>query len=237
MNKLQIYNLFKTQNKKSGGKLITIEGIDGCGKRTQTEMLTKYLVEKGYNVKKFSFPNYDGLIGETIASYLRGDYGDVDSMPQKVLSIAYAADRLKIKDEINQHLLKGFIVLCDRYTYSNAFQAAKMKKKERMNFIEWVENLEFKEMKIPKPDFNVYLHIDQEISSERTKKRGKREYQKCQEDIHENNEDLLKNTSSVYMSLCENRKNWLLINQMKNGKQINKEDVFDLLRNKIDDFL
>jgi dTMP kinase len=200
-------------------------------------MLEKHLKEIGYKVKSFTFPNYDGLVGETIAAYLRGEYGKVESVPQKMLSITYAADRLKIKDEINQHLLKNYIVLCDRYTYSNVFQAAKMKKKDRVDFIDWVEKLEFKEMKIPKPDLNVYLHVDFNISSERTKKRGKRAYQEDKEDIHENNEELLKNTSTLYIDLCETRKDWVLINQMKNGKQINKDEVFDLLKSKIDEYL
>jgi dTMP kinase len=112
-----------------------------------------------------------------------------------------------------------------------------MKKKERMDFIEWVEKLEFKEMKIPKPDVNIYLHVDSDVSVERINKRGKRDYQDGKDDIHENNVDLLENTSKLYLSLCENRKDWFLINQMKKGKQLNKEDVFSILKNKIDDFL
>jgi dTMP kinase len=237
MNKLQIYSFFKDSKQIQGGKLIAIEGIDGSGKRTQTDMLERYLSEKGYKVKKISFPNYEGLIGETIASYLRGDYGDIDSIPQKILSIAYAADRLKAKEDIKQYLMKNYIVICDRYTYSNAFQAAKMKKKERMDFIEWVEELEFKEMKIPKPDINIYLHVDSGVSFERTKKRGKRNYQEGKDDIHENNVDLLKNTSSVYMNLCENRTDWILIDQMKKNKQISKEEAFILIKNKIDEII
>ncbi len=235
MNKLQVYNLFKEKQKKIGGKLITIEGIDGCGKRTQTDMVCDYLIEKGYNVKKFSFPNYDGLIGEAIACYLRGEYGDVDSVPHKLLSIAYASDRLKIKDEIKKYLLKDYIVLCDRYTYSNVFQAAKMKQKEKMKFIGWVEQLEFKEMKIPKPDLNFYLHIDFEKSIDRTKKREKKKYQEDKEDIHEKNISLLKDASELYCLLCENRKDWFMVNQMKSGKQISKEEVFLLLKTKIDE--
>ncbi len=89
MNKLQVYNLFRESKKNIGGKLITIEGIDGSGKRTQTDLLSRFLVEQGYKVKKLSFPNYEGLVGQTIASYLQGDYGDIDSIPQKIMSIVY----------------------------------------------------------------------------------------------------------------------------------------------------
>lgn len=235
MNKLQVYNLFRESKKNIGGKLITIEGIDGSGKRTQTDLLARLLVEQGYRVKKLSFPNYEGLVGQTIASYLKGDYGDIDSIPQKIMSIVYASDRLKAKSEIEQHLMKGYVVLCDRYTYSNVFQAAKMKEEEQLDFIEWVEKLEFKEMKIPKPDFNFYLHVDYQVSVDRINSRGKREYQNGKEDIHEKNVDLLIGASTLYSKLCKNRKDWIKINQMENGIQLEQKQVFNLIKEKIND--
>ena len=41
------------------GKLIVIEGLDGSGKATQSELLCKYLESIGKKVKKVSFPVYD----------------------------------------------------------------------------------------------------------------------------------------------------------------------------------
>ena len=41
------------------GKLIVIEGTDSSGKETQTKKLYERLAEKGINVKKITFPNYE----------------------------------------------------------------------------------------------------------------------------------------------------------------------------------
>ena len=38
--------------------IIDIEGTDGCGKKTQTDLLFNYLKDKGHKVLKVSFPNY-----------------------------------------------------------------------------------------------------------------------------------------------------------------------------------
>lgn len=37
------------------GKLIIIEGLDGCGKSTQTALLEKYFEDNSVNFKKLNF--------------------------------------------------------------------------------------------------------------------------------------------------------------------------------------
>jgi len=41
--------------KNAAGKFIVLDGIDGCGKGTQTKLLSDFLIQKGYNliVKKY----------------------------------------------------------------------------------------------------------------------------------------------------------------------------------------
>lgn len=41
------------------GKIIVLDGLDGCGKSTQFEALGKLLTEQGKTVKSISFPMYD----------------------------------------------------------------------------------------------------------------------------------------------------------------------------------
>ena len=43
------------------GKLIIIEGSDGSGKETQTNLLFEKHKNKNINIRNFSFPNYAGL--------------------------------------------------------------------------------------------------------------------------------------------------------------------------------
>ena len=57
------------------GKLIVIEGLDGCGKSTQLELLPKKLAEKGIDVKSVSFPDYDNPSSTLVKMYLAGDFG------------------------------------------------------------------------------------------------------------------------------------------------------------------
>ena len=41
------------------GKIIVLDGLDGCGKSTQFAALGKLLTEQGETVKPISFPMYD----------------------------------------------------------------------------------------------------------------------------------------------------------------------------------
>lgn len=238
MNKLQVYNLFKKPRKTiDGGLLFSVEGIDGSGKGTNVKNLESYLLSEGYKVKRIGFPQYEKPIGKVIASYLKGEYGSVQSVPHELICIAYAADRAEMKDEIKNYLANGYIVLSDRYTYSNLFTAAKMEKEKRTHFIEWIENIEFKEMKVVKPDYNFFLYVDPQISIQRIEERGKREYQNGKEDIHENNSKLLIDTTETYLDFTASKDNWIVIDQMKDGKQISQDEVFQLLKSKVNDIL
>lgn len=52
------------------GKLIVIEGTDSSGKETQTKRLYERLAEKGINVKKITFPNYESPACAPVKMYL-----------------------------------------------------------------------------------------------------------------------------------------------------------------------
>ena len=44
---------------KQKGKLIVIDGTDGSGKTTQVELLADALIEKGHNLERIEFPQYN----------------------------------------------------------------------------------------------------------------------------------------------------------------------------------
>ena len=78
------------------GKLIIIEGTDGSGKQTQSELLAKRLSEKigENNVKKISFPNYESKASEPVKMYLSGEFGETaDSVNAYAASVLYSVDR------------------------------------------------------------------------------------------------------------------------------------------------
>lgn len=180
----------------------------------------------GFAVVVYSFPQYQSTVGKVIASYLQGNYGDINNVPYELICTAYAADRARFAEDIATYLDNGYIVLCDRYTYSNAFTIAKMPNEKWNDFINWIEDLEFNCLNVIEPDYNVYLHVDPTISMQRIEERGKREYQNNKEDIHESNFNLLKSASDVYLYLAQQKNNWIVIDEMENGKQLPIEEVF-----------
>lgn len=55
------------------GKIIVLEGADGCGKSTQTELLKKHLEQEGYSVFKWAFPSHNNIIGSTTRRIISSD--------------------------------------------------------------------------------------------------------------------------------------------------------------------
>ena len=151
------------------GKLIVMEGVDCSGKATQTGLLVKGLRTKGYQAEQFSFPNYDAPTGKIIKGPYLGNLSDGKSwfeegsiaVNPKVSALYYAADRLYNIHKITWLLDHGIHVILDRYVYSNmAYQGAKIKNEsERKEMYQWLEQLEFELLKLPKPDIAIFLHV------------------------------------------------------------------------------
>ena len=97
------------------GLFITFEGIDGCGKSTQLNLLANYLIKKGYEVIITREPGGKGL-GEKIREILLNYDGEVSSNCEAFL---FLADRAQHIDTIVKPAVEaGKIVLCDRHTDS-----------------------------------------------------------------------------------------------------------------------
>ena len=100
------------------GKILAFEGLDGSGKETQTKLLEKRLRDEGIKVVRIEFPNYENKYSLFVKEYLNGKFGkDVDPY---VVSVFFSLDRFAIyKSKIKNYLDDGYVVICDRYVYSN----------------------------------------------------------------------------------------------------------------------
>ena len=139
-----------------------IEGLDGSGKSTQIKLIMKHLEDRGIVYRYLHFPRTDSpFFGELIARFLRGDFGSIGSVDPYLVAMLYAGDRKDAMEEINEWLAKGYMVLLDRYVYSNiAFQCAKLKdSKQQEQLRNWILDLEFSYYKIPKPEINILLDV------------------------------------------------------------------------------
>ena len=95
------------------GKLITFEGLDGCGKSTQLEKATEWLNAQGYSVLKTRQPG-GTVIGQQIRSILLNPEHE-ELQPESEL-LLYLADRIQhLQDSILPAKTAGKIVLCDRF--------------------------------------------------------------------------------------------------------------------------
>lgn len=162
------------------GKFIAIEGPDGTGKTVQQELLIAKLRENGREVATVDFPQYeDTLFGREVGKMLSGEYGPIENIHPAVASVLYAADRWKAAPKIGVALRKGVDVVANRYTLSNmAHQSARLPEERRMEFIQYLSELEFSDsgFGIPRPDLYIYLRVPREATYELLSNKGRREY-------------------------------------------------------------
>ncbi|QNM16251.1 thymidylate kinase [Fusobacterium hominis] len=202
------------------GKLIVIEGTDSSGKETQTKKLYERLLSEGKNVRKISFPNYDSPACEPVKMYLAGKFGDNASKVNPYpISTMYAIDRYaSYKMDWGNFLQNGGIIITDRYTTSNmVHQASKIEdKEEKEKYLQWLEDLEYNKMELPKPDMVIFLNMPTDMAAKLMAERKNKITGESQKDIHEKNKEYLKKS---YDNACEIAKkyNWQEI------KCVNKE--------------
>ena len=103
------------------GRLITFEGIDGCGKSTQLEMLAEALRSRGHRIIVTREPG-GTTIGERVRELLSSDATDA-IQPATELLLIVAARAQHAAQVLRPAVESGNIVISDRYTDSSvAFQ-------------------------------------------------------------------------------------------------------------------
>ena len=103
------------------GIFITLEGIDGCGKSTQGEMLAEQLKRRGFEIVVTREPG-GTAIGEGIRQLMVSD-ASVHVAPTTELLLYVAARAQHVAELIKPSLDSAKIVISDRYTDSTvAFQ-------------------------------------------------------------------------------------------------------------------
>ena len=171
------------------GKLIVIEGLDGSGKSTQTEILQKRL---GDVVRFVKFPDYDDPSSTLVKMYLRGEFGSsADEVNAYATSLLFTVDRFaSFKRHWGDDYLNGRSILCDRYTTSNAVhQMSKMPREEWETYLDWLYETEFKKVAIPRPDAVIFLDVPVKVSQRLMSERYLGDEGK--KDIHEKDVDYL----------------------------------------------
>lgn len=192
----------------SKGRIIVIEGCDGCGKETQSKLLQESLRAKGIDSIVRSFPSYGQPQAGPVESYLSGKMGDINEMSPQQISILFIVDmftsyRMEKWDDI---LDSGTWIIMDRYVESNIlYQASKCDDiTDAFNIIRYITNKGYNVFGLPKPDYVYYLNVSENISSQLITSRG------AKKDIHESNQEYMKKVHDFGLHIA-NTLEWLLI--------------------------
>jgi len=188
------------------GLFIAIEGGDGSGKRTHSDLLVEFLKEKGKTVYKISFPQYGSDSAYYAEKYLNGAYGEADDVPADLGVLAFAIDRYAASAQIQSYLSDpNAIVISDRYMASNlAHQGTKVEDstEARKAFYERSMKTEYDVLGIPRPTMNIVLIMPTELAQTNVDKKDARTYTDKKRDIHEANNTHLDRAKANYEELC-----------------------------------
>ncbi len=201
---------------QSPGFFVVLDGTDGSGKTLQTKLLSERMEKEGHRIKVIDFPQYNQWSAQFVERYLRGEFGSVNQVSAKQASLFYALDRYAASFNIRQWLENGFIVISNRYVSSNkGHQLGKIaENKEMKQFLDWINELEYDILSIPKPHLTLFLHMKPEIGQGLVDKKSAREYlQGKKRDIHEADIDHLRNAERAFVFCLNNDhvENWKIV--------------------------
>ena len=201
------------------GKLIVLEGIDGSGKSAQYRRLCARMENDGIAYNHIVFPRYDKESSALIRMYLSGQFGEnPGDVNAYAASTFYAVDRYaSYRTDWGEIYENGGIILSDRYTTSNAVhQGSKLPDDELPAFFDWLQDLEYEKLGLPKPDLVIYLDVDLETSLARMRRRQQKTHTSA--DIHEKDKDYLSRCLHTAEMAAEHY-GWTRIPFLKDGKE------------------
>jgi len=186
-----------------------LEGIDGSGKTTIAQLLSRKLEEQGIpNIitAEPRYQEYKEILAQLDPSEKTTPY---------IEALLFAADRLKHAEKVIIPSIKeGRVVICDRYYFSSlAYQGAQGVP------LAWIYELN---KYVPRPDIAFYLDIEPEEGLRRVgKSRDKRtKFEKL---------ELLKKAREIYRTLSSSGELILIDVMNKSPDQIVRE-ILDVLR-------
>ncbi|MDD2695181.1 MAG: dTMP kinase [Anaerolineales bacterium] len=145
---------------------ITFEGSEGSGKSSQILLLSETLRQKGYDVLLTREPG-----GTAIGEQIRAILSNLDNvaMQQRTEILLFQASRAQLVEEvIRPHLVKGSMVLCDRYADSTlAYQGYGYQRN-----LDQVRHLVDFATDNLKPDLTLFLDLEVEEGLQRRARGG-----------------------------------------------------------------
>jgi len=190
--------------------IITFEGGDQAGKKTQSAMLQKKLRSAKIKTKLFAFPDYSTPIGKEINRYLHGKR----KYPAQVIHCLLAANRWEKAAEIKKAQEKNSVVIMNRYRESNLVYGLANGLK-----LDWLEKLD---EGLPKSDLVIVLDVQQKESFARKKQNR---------DKFEKDKQFYSKISQGYKRLAK-KKRWRIVNASQSKAKVH-DDVVRIVAKKM----
>lgn len=210
-------------------KLIIIEGLDGCGKSTQTALLENYLNDNKIDFRKIKLPDYDSPSSTLVKMYLGGEFGSsADDVNAYAAGAFYAVDRfasfrLDWEKDYNERTL----VLSDRYATSNSiYQMEKLDRSQWDEYLDWSVDFEYNKIGIPKPDLVIFLDMPVEISQGLMSSRYNGDEGK--KDVHEADVEFLNKCRQSALYTAQ-RQGWAVVPCSDGEKPLPIEEIHNTL--------
>ncbi len=218
------------------GILITIDGLDGSGKQTQSELLFEKLKLDGFKARLISFPNYESPSSSLVKMYLSGEFSkDPDFVNAYAASSFFAVDRYAgFASDWKRDWDNGTIIIANRYTTANAIhQLTKLPDERREEFLSWLCDFEFGKLALPAPNMTFFLEVPVETSLALIEKRHNDTGRTI--DIHENSSHLKRAYSAALFSA--QKLSWITVHCTNDGIMRDREDISSEIYSKVKNFL
>jgi dTMP kinase len=206
-------------DKSKYGRLITFEGIEGCGKSTLAKELYEYLKSKNYKVIFTREPG-GGKLGEKIREILLSNEFEIPDYSELFLFLASRYEHTK--NVIIPRLKEGYIVISDRYmdstiAYQGYGRKIDLKLLEKLNEIATLGI---------KPDLTFLIDLPEEISFNRLK-------DKVLDRIESEEIEFYKRVRFGYIEIARNEPLRFIILDGTMQLQTLKQKVFEITENLI----
>ena len=121
----------------------------------------------------------------------------------------------------------------DRYASSNQIhQGGKISNiEEKKKFLDYLEEMEFKVFKIPKPDAIIFLNVPYKISKKLVEKKNNRDYVKDgKQDQVEKSQSYQEDAYRQSLEMVKKYNNWIEINCVEDGMILLPEKINEKVR-------
>lgn len=182
---------------------IVLDGIDGSGTSTHSELLSGFLEVKGFKVHLTKEPS-NSEIGILLRKFLKDK-----QIPPTTDALMFAADRdIHFKEEIKKKLEDGYIVISDRYIESSIVYQSIQSDEISIEWLKLINKF------AGKPDLTIILDIEPKISLARKTQIKLEKFEDT---------SFLDKVRSLYLTRAQQEKYYI----------INSNDIIELVQEKI----